>query len=35
MPTLESMFVKYMYPMLKFMRKNCAEPVPTVDNNIV
>lgn len=23
MPNLESLFGKYMYPMLKFMRKNC------------
>ena len=35
MPGLEALFTKYMYPMLKFMRKNCPEPVPTVDNNIV
>jgi dynein heavy chain len=35
MPNLEALFTKYMYPMLKFLRKNCTEPVPTVDNNIV
>jgi dynein heavy chain len=34
-PTVESYFKKYMPEMLKFMRKNCHEPVFTVDNNIV
>jgi len=35
MPTLEGLFKKFLDPMLKFLRKNCSEPVPTVDNNIV
>jgi dynein heavy chain len=35
MPNLEACFNKYMPPMLKFMRKNCFEPVHSVDNNIV
>ena len=30
-----ALFNKYMYEMLKFMRKNCKEPVFTVDNNVV
>jgi len=29
------LFKKYLPEMLKFMRKNCKEPVFTVDNNIV
>ena len=33
-PNLEGLFKKYLEPMLSFMRKNCPEPVPTVDNNI-
>jgi dynein heavy chain len=32
---LEGYFKKYMPDMLKFMRKNCYEPVGTVDNNLV
>jgi len=32
---LDGLFKKYMPEMLKFMRKNCKEPVFTVDNNIV
>jgi hypothetical protein len=32
---IESYFKKYMPDMLKFMRKNCYEPVGTVDNNLV
>jgi dynein heavy chain len=32
---IESYFKKYLPDMLKFMRKNCFEPVGTVDNNIV
>lgn len=34
-PALEGFFKKYMDPMLKYVRKNCLEPVPTVDNNLV
>jgi dynein heavy chain len=34
LPTLEGLFKKYMHDMLKFMRKNCHEPVFTVDNNL-
>ena len=33
-PTLDALFKKYLEPVIKFMRKNCPEPVPTVDNNI-
>jgi len=32
---INSLFNKYMYDMLKFMRKNMKEPVFTVDNNVV
>jgi dynein heavy chain, axonemal len=35
LPTLESYFTKYLDEMLKFMRKNCVEPVVTVNNNLV
>ena len=35
LPMLESLFNKYLSIMLKFMRKNCIEPVMTVDNNLV
>ena len=35
LPMLESLFNKYISIMLKFMRKNCIEPVMTVDNNLV
>lgn len=34
-PSLEKMFEKYCDPLLVFMRKNCLEPVATVNNNIV
>jgi len=34
-PNIEGYFKKYLPEMLKFMRKNCLEPVFTVDNNIV
>jgi dynein heavy chain len=33
-PNLEGYFKKYLDESLKFMRKNCVEPVPTVNNNI-
>jgi len=33
-PALEALFKKYMNEMIRFVRKNCDEPVPTVDNNI-
>jgi len=33
--TIEGLFTKYMNEMLKFMRKNCKEPVFSVDNNVV
>ena len=32
---LADLFKKYIYDMTKFMRKNCKEPVFTVDNNVV
>jgi dynein heavy chain len=32
---LDGLFKKYVPEMLKFMRKNCKEPVFTVDNNIL
>jgi dynein heavy chain len=35
LPTLEGLFKKYLEQMLKYMRKNCVEPVFTVDNNLV
>jgi hypothetical protein len=35
MPMIEGLFSKYLNTMLKFMRKNCIEPVMTVDNNLV
>lgn len=34
LPNLEGYFKKYLNEMLKFMRRNCIEPVPTVNNNI-
>ena len=34
LPTLQGLFDKYLEDMLKFMRKNCVEPVVTVDNNV-
>jgi dynein heavy chain len=34
-PTIEGLFTKYMEEMLRFVRKNCPEPVVTVDNNLV
>lgn len=34
-PTLTKLFEKYIEDSLRFMRKNCPEPVPTVNNNIV
>jgi dynein heavy chain len=33
-PNLESYFKKYLGEMIRFMRRNCEEPVPTVNNNI-
>ena len=33
-PNLENYFKKYLNEMIKYMRKNCSEPVPTVNNNI-
>jgi dynein heavy chain len=33
--SLAEMFKKYIYDMTRFMRKNCKEPVFTVDNNVV
>ena len=33
-PNLEGYFKKYLNEMLKFIRRNCIEPVPTVNNNI-
>ena len=34
LPTIQGLFDKYLEDMLKFVRKNCAEPVVTVDNNV-
>lgn len=34
MPLIESLFNKYLYIMLKYMKKNCIEPVMTVENNL-
>ncbi len=34
MPTLENFFKKYLDQGIYFMRKNCIEPVQTVNNNI-
>jgi dynein heavy chain len=34
LPNLENYFKKYVHEMLKYMRKHCTEPVPTVDNNV-
>lgn len=34
-PSLDGYFKKYINESLKFMRRNCPEPVPTVNNNIV
>lgn len=34
LPLLEGYFKKYLDECLKFMRRNCPEPVPTVNNNI-
>ena len=33
-PSIQNYFKKYLHDMLKFMRKNCIEPVITVDNNL-
>lgn len=33
-PHLDNCFKKYLNEALKFMRRNCVEPVPTVNNNI-
>jgi dynein heavy chain len=33
-PNLENYFKKYLNDMIKFLRRNCTEPVPTVNNNI-
>jgi len=32
-PTIEGLFKKYLEDMLKFRRRNCVEPVVTVENN--
>lgn len=34
LPTLENYFKKYLNEAIKFMRRNCSEPVSTVNNNI-
>jgi dynein heavy chain len=34
LPNLDGYFKKYLNEAVKFMRKNCSEPVPTVNNNI-
>ena len=34
-PNLEAFFRKYLNESLRFMRKNCNEPVPTVNNNLL
>jgi dynein heavy chain len=34
-PTIRSLFDKYLEELLKFVRRNCLEPVPTVENNVV
>jgi dynein heavy chain len=34
-PMLEKLFEKYIEVLLTFIRKNCPEPVPTVNNNLV
>ena len=34
LPNLDNYFKKYLNEALKFMRRNCPEPVPTVNNNI-
>ena len=31
---LEDLVSKYLYPAVRFMKKNCPEPVPTMENNI-
>lgn len=33
-PMLEKLFEKYMDPLIAFTRKQCPEPVKTVDNNL-
>ena len=33
-PNLDNYFKKYLNECLKFMRRNCIEPVPTVNNNV-
>ena len=34
LPNLDGYFKKYLNEAIKFMRRNCLEPVPTVNNNI-
>ena len=34
-PTLNKLFDKYIEPCLRFMRRNCPEPVMSVNNNLV
>ena len=34
LPNLDNYFKKYLNEALKFMRRNCPEPVPTVNNNL-
>jgi len=33
-PNLDNFFKKYLNECIKFMRRSCIEPVPTVNNNI-
>ena len=33
-PLIQKLFDKYLEPLIRFMRKNCPEPCPTVNNNI-
>jgi len=34
-PTLNKLFDKYIEPSVRFMRRNCPEPVISVNNNII
>lgn len=34
-PTIRKLFEKYLDSCIKFMRKHCPEPVPSVNNNLV
>jgi dynein heavy chain len=34
LPQIAKLFDSYLEPLIRFMRKNCPEPVPTVNNNL-